>query len=467
MLRTAASVAIAAAALLAAPPPPETAPPVNLNVTAVDSQGVPVADLRAEDFQVLDNGKPRKIVWARALPRTRTPATFILLDLLNADFAARGLSANEITHALERLETADNVYLYLLTSAEKIFAIHAVPPPGAPTGGDREKLDDGPWTKRIKPMLDDALRQVNGLKSQDDRYSYLRITPTWKALAGLVSQMAEVPGPKSFVWITQGVENGYFEPGRYFHLDTAPLREFASNLNMLEAAAYAVQQRPNGSLPPQNEGSPGDTLEQLSALTGGHVFPSDNTEQAITQATGNALRMNYRIAFLPDRLDGKYHKIRVTVARKDIKIQTAERYYAIAPDTVQREEALEDAIGRSAFDYPAIGLTATATAVAGAPGQVRFSIRAAAPDVELLKEGTRYKGSLAIAFVELRPDGQRAIVDGKPVDLDMSEEEYAGALKGGIEITRQAKLDAAVVRVRVVALDRNSNLAGTVTVPLN
>jgi VWFA-related protein len=441
---------------------PNNATLVNLNVTAVDSSGQPVADLRAEDFQILDNGKPRGIVWFRPMQRKRaqpTPATFILFDLFNADFAARGLSANEITRAVEKLESGDNVYLYLLTSKAKLFAIHSVVSPA------QTAQDDGPWTRRVKPMLDQALREVNALKVGDDRFNYLRIQPTWKALSDLVSQMAEVPGPKSFIWITQGVENGYFDLGGTYRLDTGPLRGFAANLNALETAAYAVQQRPNGSLAPQNEGTPGDTLDQLSALTGGHVFPSDNTEQAIRQATGNALRMNYRMAFAPDKLDGKYHKIRVTTARKDIRIQTAERYYAAAaPDAGQREEGMENAIGQSPFDYPGIGVAATAAKVAGEPGQFRFSIKLDAPDVELLKEGARYKGSLDIAFVELRSDGRRAMVPGKPADLDMSAEEYAKALTDGIEITRDAKLDAATAQVRVVALDRNSNLAGSVTI---
>jgi VWFA-related protein len=445
-----------------------SAPLVNLNVTAVDSRGQPVADLRPEDFQIQDNGKPRGIVWFRALPgkrsqtdRTATaaPATFILLDLFNADFAARGLSANEVTRAVEKLESGDNVYLYLLTSSAKIFAVHSVVPSA------QTAIEDGPWTRRVKPMLDQALRDVNALKSQDDRYEYLRIGPTWQALNELVSQMAEVPGPKSFLWITQGIENGYYDQGRQFQLDTLPLRKFAANLNAIEAAAYAVQQRPSGSLPPQNEGSPGDTLEQLSALTGGHVYPSDNTEQAVRQATGNAPRPNYRMAFLPDRLDGKYHKIRVTAMRKDIKIQTAERYYATAAvDVDQRDEAIEDAIGQSSFDYRAIGVAATMTKVEGQPGQFRFSIKLDAPDVELVKEGARYKGSVAIALVELRSDGRRAMILGKPADFDMSQEEYAKALTDGIEITREAKLDATTMQVRVIALDRSSSLAGTATI---
>jgi len=256
------------------------------------------------------------------------------------------------------------------------------------------------------PCWNDALRQVNALKSGDDQYPVLRIMPTWKALSGLTAQFAEVPGPKSFVWITQGVLNGFEELGRQFHIDTTPLRIFAANLNALETAIYTVQQRPSGSLAMENEGSPGDTLARLTALTGGRAYPTDNTEEAIAQAMSGSRRVNYRMVFSPDRLDGKYHKIRVSTTRKDIKIQTAERYYAIAaPDAEARDAALVEAIGHSPFDYPEIGVTALMTKVAGTPGQVRFAIHVDGPDVLFLKEGTRYHARLAVRLFEYGPEG--------------------------------------------------------------
>ena len=447
--------------------PAGTPPLVNLNVAAVDSHGQPVPGLRAEDFQILDNGKARKIVMVRPLHRKGPSATFILIDLFNADFVARGLSANEIAHTLEKLESADNVYLYLLTSTAKIFAIHAVAPSGA-----QKEADDGPWTRRIKPMLDDALKQVNGLKSEDDRYPQLRIGPTWKAVSGLVSQFAEVPGPKSFVWITQGVLNGYEEPGRQIHIDTGPLRNFANALDLLETAVYSVQQRPSGSLAIGGEGSGFDTLAQLSALTGGKAFPSDSTEDAIRQATSDAQRVNYRMVFEPDRLDGKYHKIRVVIspnmARKDIRIQTAQTYYAIAaPDVEARDGAFVEAMGHSPFDYAEIGVTAQMAKVEGKPGQVQFAVHVDAPDVLFLKDGAGYHARLATGLVEYNSDGVKAIPYGSPVNLDLSEEDYTKAMTGGIEFIQQAGLDETIRQVRLVVLDRNSSLAGTVTMPVS
>jgi VWFA-related protein len=457
LLRASLFIFIGAALLVAKQIPENTPQLVNLNVTAVDSHGQQVTDLRAEDLQIVDNGKPRPTVWLRALSR-KAPlprATFILLDLYNADLAARGLGDNEVAHTLEGLGSGDNVYLYLLTSAATIYPVRGVAAP-----------HDDQWTRRVKPMLDDALRQVNRLKSGNDLYADLRIGPTWQALSNFASQLAEVPGPKSFLWITQGVENGFFQPGRQFVHRTAPLRDYAALLSALETAIYTVQQRPSGSLEVDNEGSPGDTLKQLSALTGGRSYLTDSTEEAIAQAISDVQRMNYRMAFSPDRLDGKYHKIHVTSLRTDIKIQAPRSYYASAPDVDQSNAGMISAISRSPFDYPEIGVAATLANVEGAPGQSGFAINVNASDVVFLKEGARYKAHLAVELIEYGSSGQSPVAEGVPVNLDMSEEEHAKAMTEGIRIAREAALDGTIRQVRLAVLDVTSNLAGTVTMPI-
>jgi VWFA-related protein len=451
------SLVVINVALLAGKQIPEsTTSLVNLNVTAVDGQGQPVTDMRADDFQILDNGKPRKVAWLLPVSRKGLPAaTFILIDLYNEDLEARGLVENEVVRALERLDNGDNVYLYLLTPAATIYPVRGVAAP-----------HDGQWTRRVKPMLDDALRQVNGLKSGNSLYADLRIGPTWQALSGMASQIAQVPGPKSFVWLTQGVENGFWQPGHQFVRDTKYLRDWAAVLSALETAIYTVQQKPSGSLELQNEGSGGETLNQLSALTGGQSYLTDRTEEAIAQAMAGAEHMNYRMAFLPESLDGKYHKLRVTSFRSDIKVQAARNYYASGPDVDQLDAGMVSAIGASPFDYPEIGIKATLANVAGSQGQIRFDIHVAASDLAFLKEGMRYKARLAVELVEYGSNGQRPVAVGVPVNLDLSEQEYATARTAGLDVARTADLDRTIRQVRVAVIDRTSNLAGTVTMPI-
>jgi VWFA-related protein len=293
---------------------------LTLNISATDGHDKPVSGLKAEDFQILDNGKPRKVVSFDVLPANGTAKStlFILLDLFNADLAARGYTENEMVKGLQHQESVDNVYVYLLTSAGTIYPVRAV---GSPAG-------DKPWTEQIKSVLDAALGKVNALKSQDDRYEVLRIQPTWQALFNLTNEIQKVPGPKSFLWVTQGIENGFMQPGREMVINTTPLRVFAARLSSLEGVAFSVQERPNGSLATDNTGSPGDTLRQLAELTGGRAYASDTTEKAIAEAINNPPRLNYRLTFAPDKLDGKYHKLKVTSANKDVKVQSPLSYYA-------------------------------------------------------------------------------------------------------------------------------------------
>ena len=455
------SLAAAGVAFPAAKDNPEgDLAPVALNVTALGSHGQPVAGLRAEDFQILDNGKPRPIVWLRELSGSLSRnnparATFILIDLYNSDLEARGLTATEVVRALEHLDSGGNVYLYLLTPAATIVAVRGVDSP-----------QDGHWTQRVKPMLDEAIRKANGLKSGNSLYADLRIGPTWQAVANLATQIAQVPGPKSLVWITQGVENGFWQPGHQFVRDTRYLRNFAALLSALQTAIYTVEQRPSGSLEADNEGSGGETLHQLSALTGGRYYTTDKTDEAIAEGMSAEQSMNYRMAFLPERLDGKYHKLRVTTTRPGIVVQTAQNYYASKPDLEQLDAGLISAIGASPFDYPEIGVKATLAKVAGSQGEYRFSIHVAPSDVVFLKEGAIYKASLLVELVEYGANGQRSVAGGMPENLDLNEQEHVKVMTDGIDIVQPAALDDSIKQVRVLVIDRTSNLAGTVTMPI-
>lgn len=433
---------------------------VTLNLAAVDSHGQPVQDLRAEDIQVIDNGKPQPIVWLRSLS-AKTPeprATFILIDLLNADLQSRGLAENEVVQALARVDSGANIYLYLLTPAATIFPVHGV-----------AASSDAQWTQHVKTSLDDALRQVSGVKSGNVLSPIQRTRPTWSALSQFAGQLLQVPGPKSLVWITQGVLNGFLMPGQtgQFEQSVTALRDFSDVLNALGTAIYTVQQKPSGSLEIDNTGSLGDTLNQVSELTGGQSFPTDSTSQALAQAMSGVQRMNYRLGFSPQKVDGKYHKIHLTSTRSDIKIQTADRYYGSAADSGRNLTARDpgpmlagilSAIGHSPVDYPEFGVRA-------AMSDSTLTIQLNGHDVLFLKEGARYKAELALDITESGPNGPIKSTGPVAVNLDMSEDDHAKALSAGIDLPRPLALDGATRQVRVTVLDHTSYLVGTSTIP--
>src|SRR5580704_13634116 len=163
------AIAIGLALALAAPqqaqpPPPPESKLVYLNVVAVDGHGDRVTDLTSDDFQIADAGKSQKIAFFRhrdvksAPPESLNPnefsnrtsagpphSTVILIDLLNERPDTWGDSWNELVRFLQPLETADDLYLYLITADGRLYPVH-----GFAEGGTAPR-QGAPWTRQIKP----------------------------------------------------------------------------------------------------------------------------------------------------------------------------------------------------------------------------------------------------------------------------------------------------------------------------
>ena len=46
---------------------------------------------------------------------------------MNEGFGTRGYALNQIVHSLENLESADYLYLYILTVDGRLYAVHGLP----------------------------------------------------------------------------------------------------------------------------------------------------------------------------------------------------------------------------------------------------------------------------------------------------------------------------------------------------
>jgi VWFA-related protein len=186
---------------------------VNLNLVSVDNHGQPVRDLTGDDFQVIDAGKVQKIAFfhhgdiaLRSAPGLATNefsnrnganipyATVILFDLMNLSMASRGNAQYEIVRYLANLETADYLFLYILTVDGRLFAVHGLPG----TVQQSDAPGGAPWTRRIKLLLDDSLRKVP-LERPFDVGVAGRVFLTFRALEILAAQLSTVPGRKNIV----------------------------------------------------------------------------------------------------------------------------------------------------------------------------------------------------------------------------------------------------------------------------
>ncbi|MDR3699857.1 MAG: VWA domain-containing protein [Candidatus Sulfopaludibacter sp.] len=509
---------IPAIAFALPPQRPEQAPPppalVNLNVIALDAKGQSVMDLQADDLRVWDNGKPQKISsFRRRQSRLSAPAalgpreyanragnviphaTVILFDQLNTQFADRGYVSNQLVHVLQQFESPDNLYLYLITTNGSLYPVHGLP------GNEEDATKDSSWTRDIQTRLNDALRITLAHRPTDLMIDIdARVRATFETLSMVAARLAAVPGRKTIVWLTHGVPIS-LSPARTGLADwidyTPYVEQLSQTLDHADVSIYAVQQSPpgtatagqadegrmtstspagrgglSGSDPTAVTGVTGlgseQTLDEFARLTGGRAWENNDIGGAIKQAITDA-KQSYLISYTPppENWDGKYHKIRVTCARKGVKLQARQGYYAFAEQaTAKQEEAAVQAAVQSPFDAAEIGLRATATPEAGNPPVLRLAVRIDLSGVQLAQTGDAFAGELAVRFVEYQDDG--AIRQTKPVALKihLTGEQHQAALKDGFAMEEGLALAANVEKVRLIVFDSASSAIGSLTIPV-
>jgi len=460
---------------------------VSLNVVAVDSQGQPVTDLTQEEFQVVDDGKRQQTVFFRHLdskpPQVRTPepgefsnggranarhVTLILFDLLNEHFDTRALTANQIVEQLGDIENADDLYLYLLTLDGRLFAVHGLN--GTETGRPQ---DGGPWTRQIKPLLDQALRTVQTIRPIDSADVNVRLGLTFDALQQIAAPLAAFPGRKNIVWVTDGVPISLGSRSSYTGepIDFTPqLRQLSEWFDRSGVTIYPVRQVMLGS--PDGMGGTGDGaldfLNTLSGLTGGRPNGSKDVGMAVKQAMRD-LRSSYQIGYFPPEKNwnNKFHNLRVTCTRKGVRVQARTGYYAWQEAAGARADRAIGAAVKEQFDAAEIGLRGTFERDPKNARQVKLAARIAANDVTLVQEGGQYVGKLRVACVQYRPDGRTTGSAIAPFDLSYDAAARDQALKEGIPFQKSVTLEDVVSRVRFIVFDSDSDTIGSLTMAVN
>jgi VWFA-related protein len=464
---------------------------VSLNVVAMDKQGQPVADLKAEDFQVQDDGKSQPIVLFRvndsrhpapaALgpheytnrpPGTPRGATIIVFDLLNGSFTDREYMVGTLVKALSNVESPGNIYLYLLTNNGTLFPIHALPERGAEAAAPEQD-----WTSQTRPLLEAAIQKVYGFRPVDDRDIGVRVVTTFKVLHDLGGELSALPGRKNVVWITNGfpvqanfgglcrniVVWNVTAPCTGNFVDFTPVvRYLAGQLDSVGVSMYPVDE---WNVDGGDRMLVKETLDQFAGMTGGRSYPSGGTKTAIPDAL-QAMHLSYTAAYqpIPKSWDGKYHKVKVSCTRKGIQLQFEQGYIATAP--VDETTALMQVAATGNSDLSAIGLRATVTPGA-TPHSVRIQLRIDPSNLTIVQQNGRYAGQLAALYAGLTAEGPKPLAKPANLTLDWTAQQYDSVARDGIPVTEDLPAPDGVRQVRIVIVDTRSNQVGSLTVPVS
>ena len=265
---------------------------VNFGVAVVDKQGKPVTGLKAEDFQVLENGKPQSLKYFAAGDPEDAPPLHIGL-LLDTSGSMAGDIRDSRTAAVKFVNTLDHAADVTLVDFDTEVRVARFGPNDYPRLVERirGRKPDG-WTA----MYDAIGVYLNGAQSQD--------------------------GQKVLVLYTDGG-------------DTRSSISFSEMLTLCKASdvtVYAIgymEHQGSGRMQQRSE------LERVAVTTGGQAFFPGIAKDldGVFDKIREEVAARYSLGYLSTdpRTDGAWRGVEIKLLRSDlkgVKVRTRTGYYA-------------------------------------------------------------------------------------------------------------------------------------------
>jgi VWFA-related protein len=472
---------------------------VEVEVVVRSTRG-PVTGLTKDDFTVFDQGKPQRIDVFRAgqasttipaaplapgavsnrvnqLGETLPSATVLLFDQLNTRFDLKAYESKQVLKLIRSLGPRDRVAIYalgknlhvlqeftddpakLLAAVTHLDSGRDLMPANVedalfdfPTnmmgeidaGGRREDA-------RSVAMSRKAIENLAGLTART--YAANNDATTVEALRRIVQHLSGMPGRRNLIWAK---EEPLVPPAVMGML-------LGANIALYPVLTRTVIYGSFGGPAPdfmatQHAG------RDLAAVTGGAGFDDAGDLQIALKTAEEDSRNAYTLGYYPseDVLDGKYHRLTVTVAaEKHLEVRYRPGYLATKQDLAMAALPQADALAElflNPLDATALGITARIEPDPR-PGRYQLRVTVDLHDVHLEREGERWVGKLEIAF----PAGANARV--RSLDVDLTNEQFATALKTGFEVITTG-IEAAGGVIRVVVRDPSTGVAGSLRIPV-
>jgi hypothetical protein len=210
-------------------------------------------------------------------------------------------------------------------------------------------------------------------------------------------------------------------------------------------------------------------MDQLSLLTGGHLYSRQDIRAVVNQVA-QAATASYSLLYDPgpDNWNNKWHRIHVTCERKGVKLELRERYYAV-PDSrpaVDRMRAVLMGALQGPADLGEIGVRTKISPLSDGKAGFHLDIVIDPADLLLREQGGKYSGAL---YCMISDRGATSLV-GEPTVLDLhpdlTADQYKTAMKDGLPLAQDHPITDATREIRVIILDQNTNAAGSVTFPV-
>lgn len=460
---------------------------VVLDVVALDEKGQPIPDLKADNFTVLEDGKPQQVrdfsfhmpAASRGPVRQTAPniisnarqfsgscLNVILLDAINTDFSSHAYAQDQLVKYLESGPAIQPTAVFALEG--KLTMLH----------------DFTTDTKALRDVV--AHFQFQGPTHIPDVYSAaspfqrrgsFQVTGQGRSLTArsmlfLADTLSGYPGRKNLIWLSEGFPINLFPnvtSGDQVMLveDYTPLAErIADALMDAQVALYPI----DAAGVSINDRFPAHTaMESMAERTGGKTFYNRNDIDLGIRTSMDDGATYYTLEYYPQNRnwDGKFRHIEVKLARPQGKLRYRQGYYALGPTLGNTESA------SSAFSHAMDRDAPTSTAILFQAGVVLPSAQTQGKTVVNFGIDPH-----TLAFQKQADDLQHARLScvvwayaakGDPV---RAEGESSAALKADVyqqmmrsyfPCQRSLALKSGRYTLRLGVMDQTTNLIGTAT----
>jgi VWFA-related protein len=530
------------AALAQTPPPtttqaatPATQPEVVLKATTrlvqvsviVQRHGQPVADLKKEDFQLRENGKPQKIDLfnveatekatlpqaAKPLPpgiytnelaqRPGTPAsvTIILLDTTNTKLTDQLIARQQVLKYLQTIKPEDHIGIYRFSGGLKVLHSYTTDSSDlVALLGSYKGKDIPDLSKNATGTLDGELVQINQFfnaagssGAERDFYTIDRVKGTLKAIEFIANNLADLPGRKNLIWVSGGFPNqinllNFKDPTRIQEDFTPEIRACIRAMNNANLSIYPVDSRglmtdhrfsaENQKIDLKNNlrapigTNNQETMNELANGTGGKAYYNTNDlKRAIADAVDDS-RVVYTLGFYPtdEAFDGKFHKLEVKVTdQSGLSLRYRKGYFDSPESPVDSRTAmneLRDAVW-SPLDSTGVGVVMAAKSDPKDPTLINMAVQVEPKNISLQPNGDRWAGRLDLLFIQKNDKGQQFNGVEETVTLNLSRENYDKLVKNGFVYRKSVNMASQAKMIKVIVRDAPSGTMGSITVPFS
>jgi hypothetical protein len=164
--------------------------------------------------------------------------------------------------------------------------------------------------------------------------------------------------------------------------------------------------------------------------------------------------------------NGKFHTLRVKTSHPGIRLRYRASYRAMLPKPLnpQERQQMLAALASSPLDFAGIHFNVRVQPEGDA--DPRFMLRIPRAEMQWSWLDGTMLGNVQVWFIQKRASGDDLATSNLKTDLRLSAEAYEAAVRDGVSLASDLKLDSSAARVRVMLLDENSGKIGTVDVPV-